>query len=139
MRKTKPKIAPEVIVHHRVNSHRRMPFPVHSLSIAYAVTRKMNRVIFDVLDVITFFAEEVMRSTCSDQHKEVPMTQIMNVRSALFLSPGPGPFADGDVIFLDQLLIYLFNILEARNNPSHVVPIPVVYVSHCKLLYEGIL
>ena len=123
----------------RLNSHRRVPFSVNSLSIADAVPRKLNRVMFDVLDVVTFFVEEVMRATSSNEYKELLMTQIMNVRFALLLFPGPGPFADGDVVFLNQLVIHLFNVFVSRNNAAHVVPISMIDIRHGKLLYEGIL
>ena len=68
--------------------------------------------------------------------EEAIMTNVLQVRKAELLAPGPRRFRHRDAVFLDELAIDRLGVLARGNAARHVAPVAVTQKGTSNLLHE---
>lgn len=101
------------------------------------VATELNPLSPNVLKSAGFPLFEHMLSFRSQNHKEIPEPDVLQVRQSEFLPSGPFPFFPCDVVPFDQFLVDVGRDLAVRNLADHIPPVSSTDIRNGQLLNEA--
>jgi len=81
---------------------------------------------------------EGMMPLGGQQQEPVPVADVLHVRQAALLPSCTLPFADGDLVLVDELAVDLLRVFSWFDPAGDVEPVPMPQVAHGDLLNQAL-
>ena len=97
--------------------------------VADGVTHELNRHPPHVFDHLGFFLEEIVYPVSGQEQEGSLVAEVLDTSDLFLFAPAALEFGDRDLVFGQQLLIHVSQILGLRNRALDIEPVTVLQVA----------
>ena len=133
----------QLLARRRVDPHAGVPFRWSASFRRHAAAAIADRVALEldghsaaVADLLPFILFEWMVTFGRQEQEPVPVADVLHVGQAAALAGCALPFADGDLVLVDELAVDLLLVLPRFDPPRDIEPVAVPQVAHGDLLNQ---